>query len=116
MEKNAGQGGTVNATRWAMKRWNVWLEKRGIVIDISSVVPEVLAGHLCRFYAELKGKNNKPLSPNGLIGIRAGIQSGLVALRTSPLDIVKATPLRAGIPMMPCGTFQNCTFNLNIQH
>ena len=22
MEKNAEQGGTVNATRWAMKRWN----------------------------------------------------------------------------------------------
>ena len=79
----------MNATRWAMERWNDWLEKRGTVIDISSVAPEVLAGHLCRFYAELKGENSKPLSPNGLIGIRAGIQRGLVALRTSPLDIVK---------------------------
>ena len=89
MEKNAGQGGTVNATRWAIKRWNDWLEKRGIVIDISSVAPEVLAGHLYRFNAELKGGNNKPLSPSGLIGIRAGIQRGLIALRTNPLDIVK---------------------------
>lgn len=89
LERNAEQGGTINATRWAMRRWNEWLEKRAITIDNSSVEPEVLAGHLYRFYAELKGKNNKPLSPSGLIGVRAGIQRGLIALRTTPIDIVK---------------------------
>ena len=89
LEKNAEQGGTVNATRWTMRRWNNWLEKRDIKIDNSSVPPEVLAEHLYRFYAELKGKNNKPLSPSGLIGVRAGIQRGLIALRNDPLDIVK---------------------------
>ena len=32
----------------------------------------------------------------------------------SKSTIEMATPLRAGIPMMPSGTFQNCTFNFNI--
>lgn len=89
LEKNAEQGGTANATKWAMNKWNDWLEKRSINIDVSSIQPETLAGHLYRFYAELKCKDKRPLSPSGLVGVRAGMQRGLIALRKDPIDIVK---------------------------
>ena len=59
-------------------------KKDGLTSTTFQCSPEVLPGHLYRFYAELRGRNNQqPLSPSDLTGVRAGLQRGLIACATA---------------------------------
>ena len=72
-----------------MKRLEAWLTKRNVNVNLATVGKEELAALLHRFYGELKSeKTAKPLSPSTLVGIRSGIQRGLLSLRSDPVNIV----------------------------
>ena len=74
--QEAEQEGTKTATKWAMKKFRSWLEKRKINLELSTATAQVLATSLYRFYAESKAdKTGDALSPSTLIGLRAGIHT-----------------------------------------
>ena len=88
--REAEQEGTKMATKWAMKKFSNWLEKRSINIILSTAPSQKLAKVLQRFYAESKAeKTGQALSPSTLIGLRAGIQRGLLEIRTDEVNIVR---------------------------
>ena len=88
--REAEQEGTKTATKWAKKKFSNWLEKRNININLSTAPSQELAKVLQRFYAESKAeKTGQALSPSTLIGLRAGIQRGLLEIRTDEVNIVR---------------------------
>lgn len=89
LEREAEQKGTAAATKWSMKKLEAWLTKRKVNVNLTTGGKEELAALLHRFYGELKSeKTAKPLSPSTLVGIRSGIQRGLLSLRSDPVHIV----------------------------
>ena len=78
MDANAQPENTAKNNRWAMSRFEGWLRKRQIQIDLNSVSGEELAPILRRFYGEVKSTGGKVLTPSSLVGLRAGIQRSLM--------------------------------------
>ncbi|KAL3862359.1 hypothetical protein ACJMK2_008331 [Sinanodonta woodiana] len=65
---------TKNTDRWAVNRFQEWQVRQGITIDFATVEPRTLALNLRKFYAEIRTKEGKLLTPVGLRGIRCAIQ------------------------------------------
>ena len=93
--QEAEQEGTKTATKWAMKKFRSWLEKRSINLDLATTTAQDLATSLYRFYAECNAdKSGEALSPSTLIGLRAGIQRGIVELRNDEVNIEESSAER----------------------
>ena len=88
MDAMAQPENTVKKNKWAMARFETWLRRRNIEINLKDVSGEELAPILRRFYAEVKSTGVKVLTQSSLVGLRAGIQSALMLQRNVPLDIV----------------------------
>ena len=88
MDKLAQPLNTSRNTKWAMTRFQSWVRKRQIEIDLKTVSAEELAPILRKFYGEVKQTGGKTLSPSSLVGIRSGIQRALMLERDVPLDII----------------------------
>ena len=65
---------TKRSTDWGMRVFKKWLNKRMIAVDFHTVTAQDLAGHLRKFYAEVKKSDGGAYSPSALTGIRAAIQ------------------------------------------
>ncbi|KAK3599109.1 hypothetical protein CHS0354_016368 [Potamilus streckersoni] len=78
--KSSGKSAsTQNTDRWAVNRFQEWQVRQGITIDFATVEPRTLALNLRKFYAEIRTKEGKLLTPVGLRGIRCAIQRILMA-------------------------------------
>ena len=88
MDAKAQPENTLKNNKWAMARFEAWLRKRQINLDLVNVSGEELAPILRRFYGEVKSTGGKVLTPSSLVGIRAGIQRVLMQRRDVPLDII----------------------------
>ena len=71
---------TQRATDWGKKKFDEWCSRRGKIIDLVNIEADDLNIVLRKFYAEVKSKDGKVLSPSSLTGIRAAIHR----LLTSP--------------------------------
>ena len=71
MVRQAEQKGTARQTKWALKKFEDWMTKRKVDINMSEVEPTMLSGILKRFYGEVRGMQGSDLSPSTLVGIRA---------------------------------------------
>ena len=69
---------TKRSTVWGTNVFKKWQTKRQLNIDFSTISAEELAGHLKKFYAELKKSNGDLYTPSALVGIRAAIHRALV--------------------------------------
>ena len=73
MEESVRPPSTTNSTHWGVKKFEEWCIKRNVTIDLKTVDVKVLADVLRRFYAEAKTNKGLPLSPSGIIGVRAAL-------------------------------------------
>ena len=71
-----------------MARFETWLRRRNIKINLKDVSGEELAPILRQFYAKVKSTGGKVLILSSLIGLEAGIQRALMLHCDVPLDIV----------------------------
>ena len=77
-------------TAWGIKRFNDWCTKRRIDCDLTTISPTELSSILRRFYAEVKTKKKKDLTPSALTGIRAAIRRTITSQPISrPINILK---------------------------
>ncbi|XP_052281887.1 uncharacterized protein LOC127879223 [Dreissena polymorpha] len=65
---------TKQSTKWAIKKFEDWLQKRNFNVDLESVSDDELAQILRKFYAEVRTNDGKIYSPGTLRGLREGIQ------------------------------------------
>jgi len=73
-------GTTKQSTGWGVGKFNRWLKKRNISVDLKTVTSERLAEVLRKFYAEVKAeKRGNTLTPSALTGIRAAINRAIKA-------------------------------------
>ena len=89
MVRQAEQKGTVRQTKWAVKKFEDWMTKRKVEVNMREVEPAALSGILKRFYGEVRGMQGSDLSPSTLVGIRAGLQRHMSDLRSDGMDITK---------------------------
>ena len=68
---------TKRAINWGMNKFNKWLDKRAIVIDLKTVGEGRLNEVLRKFYAEVKNEKKGLLTPSALTGIRAAIHRAI---------------------------------------
>ena len=65
---------TKRATKWGVRKFEDWLQKRGKVCDYHTVTSAELGELLRKFYAEVKAKKQGiPLTPSTLTCIRAAL-------------------------------------------
>ena len=64
---------TKKCTSWGISKFNSWMEKRNIVVDLKTVEAEILNNILRKFYAEVRTVKNEVLTPSSMTGIRAAI-------------------------------------------
>ena len=62
LELSTDPEGTKHCTKWGVKKFNVWCEKRGLSIDMATVHPEHLAKVLRKFYVEVRTEKGGPLT------------------------------------------------------
>ena len=60
---------TQRATDWGKKKFDEWCSQRGKIIDLVNIEADDLNIVLRKFYAEVKSKDGKVLSPSSLTGI-----------------------------------------------
>ena len=70
---------TKRSTAWGMSVFSKWLTKRQITIDFHDISAIELAGHLKKFYAEVKKVNGELYTPSALTGIRAAIHRAITS-------------------------------------
>ena len=73
MEENAKADNTKRATKWGLNRFEEWQAKRRISFDWKTVSSTELNDILRKFYAEVKTKQGRTLSPSALTRIRAAV-------------------------------------------
>ena len=71
MEESAKAYTTKRATKWGLNRFEEWQAKRTISFDWKTVSSKKLNDILRKFYAEVKTKQGRTLSPSALTGITA---------------------------------------------
>ena len=65
---------TKKITKWGVKTFSSWCEKRKISVDFGTVSVSSLAETLRKFYAEVKKQGTKDLlSPSAMVGVRAAL-------------------------------------------
>ena len=65
--------GTQQVTKWGMKVFNEWCSKRNISVAFENVSPEELSEVLRKYYAEVKGREDKTFTPSAMVGLRAAL-------------------------------------------
>ena len=90
MEESAKADNTKRATKWGLNRFEEWKAKITIFFYWKTVSLKELNDILRKFYAEVKTKQGRTLSPSALTGIRASVHRFI----TSPpsnraIDILK---------------------------
>ena len=89
MVKQATSNNTHRSTSWGLKKFTDWCFKRTRTVDLHTITAENVNIELRKFYADVKGQNNKTLTPSALTGIRAAIQRSLINPPYSrPLNII----------------------------
>lgn len=73
IEENAKPFNTKKATKWGLKKFTSWCERRRIEIDWKHISADDLSAILRKFYAEIKTDKKNDLAPISLVGIRAAI-------------------------------------------
>ena len=73
MEESAKADNTKRATKWGLNRFEEWQTQRAISFDWKTVSSKELNDILRKFYAEVKTKQGRTLSPSALTGIRAAV-------------------------------------------
>ena len=73
MEESAEADNTKRATKWGLNRFEEWKAKRTVSFDWKTVPSKELNDILRKFYAEVKTKKGRTLSPSALTGIRAAV-------------------------------------------
>ena len=66
MEESAKADNTKRATKWGLNRFEEWKAKRTISFDWKTVSSKELNDTLRKFYAEVKTKQGRTLSPSAL--------------------------------------------------
>ena len=74
-DQTAQPKNTDRSTEYAMKKFNAWLLKRQMNVDLSEVTPENLAPILRQFYGELKTADKTPPAPASMNCLRAAIKA-----------------------------------------
>lgn len=73
LEESSKPENTRKVTSWGVNVFKSWCSKRQLENDLFTVSSDVLSTTLRQFYAEVKTKKGKPLSPSSLLGIRASL-------------------------------------------
>ena len=73
MEMAVKSVNTVNSTHWGVQKFNQWCERKNKNINLATVDVGELADIFRRFYAEVRTLKGKPLSPSGMVGLRAAL-------------------------------------------
>ena len=66
-EVSTQAAGTKKATKWGIKKFEDWCNKRNISVDYCSIFEEALAEILRKYYAEVKTKDKTMLAPSGIL-------------------------------------------------
>ena len=73
MEESAKADNTKRATKWGLNRFEEWQAKRRISFDWKTVSSKELNDILRKFYAKVKTRKGRTLSPSALTGIRVAV-------------------------------------------
>ena len=77
------------STSWGFKKFEHWMEKRSISVDLKTVDEIRLNELLRKFFAEVKSeKKIKPLTPSALTGIRVAISRTIKAHPTPTKQVL----------------------------
>ena len=86
MVRQAEQKGTVRQTKWAVKKFEDWMTKRKVEVNVREAGSATSSGILKRFYGEVRGVQGSDLSASTLVGIRAGLQRHPLGMKSGVRD------------------------------